>query len=187
MRHRQRFILLMSVMALTAMSLPAPLFGQSVGERVRVTLEGDKMTGTVALMNQSGFVLNQLDGRYRSVMYSDIMRLERGLYIGDYRKRGAKIGFVIGAVPGALLGMAASGFMTTPSTGEVLVGLGLGTLIFGAPSGLLGMGIGASMKKEKWETIPIPSMSGRLRISPMIDVASIGGNRRAVLGARIRF
>ena len=49
---------LMSVMALTSMSFPSPLFGQSVDERVRVTLEGDKMIGTIASLNQSGFDLN---------------------------------------------------------------------------------------------------------------------------------
>ena len=63
----------------------------------------------------------------------------------------------------------------------------LGVAVWGGGLGVTGLAIGAMIKSEKWEIARIPSTSGRLRISPMFDVASLGGNRRALLGARVRF
>ena len=47
MRPLQRFTVLVSIIALTAMSFPAPLYGQRGGERLRVTLDGETMTDRV--------------------------------------------------------------------------------------------------------------------------------------------
>ena len=200
MKYLRQFLILMSVMALTSMSFPSPLFGQSFGERVRVTLEGDKMIGTIASMNQSGFDLNLSEGGSLSVMYSDIKRLERSLGTENYSNKERLTGGLAGGLAGVLVGGLVGGLVglelyldglesyCCERSGEIIIeGASKGAIFLGAPLGLYVMVRGALMKKEKWETIPTPSMSGRLRISPMIDVASIGGNRRAVIGARIRF
>ena len=190
MKYLRQFLILMSVMALTSMSFPSPLFGQSVGERVRVTLEGDKMIGSIASMNQSGFDLNLSEGGSLSVMYSDIKRLERSLGTENYSKKERLTGGLAGGLVGLFLAAITPcvDLYSCERSGEIIIeGASKGAIFLGAPLGLIGMVSGALMKKEKWETIPTPSMSGRLRICPMIDVASIGGNRRAVVGARIRF
>ena len=192
MKYRQLFIILMSVMAWTAMSFPTALFGQSVGDRVRVVVEGDKMLGTVESMSQSSFDLKLAgDGSLRSVMYRDVERLERSAGTLTYKKRGFLIGAIPGGVLGGLVGWGASSFCPglceTPSVGEQLTGMAVGSILFGVPTGLAGLVIGALVKGEKWDTIPTPSMSERLRISPVIKVASIGADRRVGLSTRIRF
>ena len=168
-----------------------PQAGLSMGDRVRVTLGVDQMTGTVASMTQSGLVLDRSHGGPLSVMYGEVGRLERSLGIRTHQGRGAATGFLIGAPTGALIGLWGANFCLMscpdPSTAEQLRAMAEGALLLGAPCGLLGMVIGALVKREEWEPVPIPSTTGRWRISPTMDVASIGGDRRAVLGVRVRF
>ena len=79
MRLLQRFTILASAMALTSMSFPAPLYGQHVGERLRVTLDGETMTGTVSATSQSGFDLKLWGGKSRSIEYNEIKLLSGAL------------------------------------------------------------------------------------------------------------
>ena len=191
MKHLQQFVILTSVMVLMVIASD-PLYGQSVGERLRVTLEDSTITGTLASVSQSHFDFVLSDGGSRSVMYSDVKLLERSLGTRTYKKRG----FLIGAIPGALLGgVVGLGLVhlcpgldcPDPSVGKQLGALVTGSIFMGAVSGLPGLVIGALVKREKWETMPTPSASEHLRISPVIEVASIGADRRVVVGTRIRF
>ena len=84
MRPLQRFTILVSAMALIVMSFPAPLYGQRVGERLHVTLDGEKMTGTVSATSQSGFDLRLWGGKSRSVVHSEVELLERSLGTQTY-------------------------------------------------------------------------------------------------------
>lgn len=189
---------LIAAICLAGLALAEPLSAQGksliLGDRLRVTLaEGVETIGTVTSLSQTGVTFSESEGGPSvHVNYSDMSLLELSLETTNHWKRGAMYGFLIGALPGAALGGAAAnlcglGPCNEPSTGEALGAMGAGAVIVGAPCMLLGMAIGATFEKETWETIPIPTMGGRLRISPMIDLASIGGGRRAVLGARIRF
>ncbi len=194
MKHLQHVIILSSVVTLTVMSSPVSLLAQSVGDRVRVTTDDDKMTGTINSVNDNGFLLYRPGAGRLAMKFSDINLLERRIKSGSYWKSGGILGFAIGGTAGAFLGWFAANFDITISLygspsrdseeGKSIIA---GIFIVGVSCGLLGSGIGALIKRHKWETIPIPSMRGRLRISPMFDVASIGGNRRTILGARIRF
>ncbi len=171
-----------------SLSLAVPLFGLADGDRVRVTLEGDQTIGTVTSLNQSGFVLELSDGRSLPVAYSDIGKLEQSLGTKNYAKRYGKRGLLIGAIPGSLLGLALVHVCilceADPTVSEQLGAMLGGGIMLGLPSGLVGLMIGAARDGEEWATLPI---GGRLRVSPMVQVASVPGGRYAVLGARIRF
>ena len=174
------------------------------GERVRVTVQGvdtsdlgvaglrrlaahrrdDQyvMTGSVVSVNESGFGLDPGDSKPISVRYKDLQRLERSLGRKNYSKEGLGLGLT----PGLLVLLLAAALNEEGDEAGAKEVLGGGLLIASA-GGLLGMVIGAAISWEEWEPLPIPSMGGALRIRPMIEAASSSDERRAVLGARIRF
>ena len=190
MRPLQRFTVLVSIIALTAMSFPAPLYGQRGGERLRVTLDGETMTGTVSATSQSGFDLRLWGGKSRSIVHSEIELLEQSLGTQTYKKRGFAIGFGAGALGGLFLSLAVGPYCTPHigcdriTTAEAI----LGSTVLGTYLGLTGLVIGAIVRSEEWEAIPTPFMSGVSRISPVLDVAlDQRRNPIPVLRARILF
>ena len=204
MKHLQQFIILMIVMALTVTS--SPLLGQSVGERLRVkTTDGSKLIGTVSSTTSNSFDLNLDSGGRKSVKLGEIKKLEKSIGM----QTNAKKGFIIGTAAGsALLGVSLG--VLASSTCDVAEGLasavdeeadcggfGVGAFAMGAvvgavlpgmfPFGLIGSAIGKAKKTEKWQHIPSPRTSSHFQISPVLNLASIRGDRRALLGARIHF
>ena len=192
MRPLQRFTVLVSAIALTAMSFPAPLYGQTLGERLRVTLDDETVTGTVSATSQSGFDLRLWGGKSRSVVHREIELLERSLGIQTYKKRGFTIGFGAGALGGLFLSLSVSEHCNPHPNGCDRITAAeaiLGSAMLGTCLGLTGLGIGAIVRSEEWETFhPTPFMSGALRIKPAINVAlDPRKNPRPILGARILF
>lgn len=193
MRPLQRFIVLVSTMALTVISFPVPLYGQNVGERLRVTLDDETMTGTVSATSQSGFDLRLWGGKSRSVVYSDIDLLERSLGTQTYKKRGFEIGFGAGALGGLFLSLFAVHSCKSLYPGGC-GGIGAAETILGSTmlgtclGGLTGLVIGAIVRSEEWETISTPFMCGASRIKPEINVAlDPQKNPRLIIDARILF
>ncbi len=187
---------LMLCMLLMSVSHAHDLFGQDIGQRVRVTVEDDVMIGTVTSASGNSFDINLQDGGSHSVMYRDIARMERSLGIRTYKKRGFLIGFGAGAVVGGLTGYFAM------DVGCVIGTLGLapcdfeekmeGAIVSGVISGgIVGLGgliAGEFVKREAWASVRVPSASGRLRIDPMIDVVlARDRNPGIVVGARVTF
>ncbi|MDE3258691.1 MAG: hypothetical protein OYM47_12720 [Gemmatimonadota bacterium] len=191
MKQLKYVIVLLSTLTFMSLSSPGPAFGQSVGDRVRVTLADDELIGSVVQVEDEGFVLYRPGRERHTIEFNDISILERRTKSGSHWKFGGAVGFAVGGTAGGFLGWGAKRidnnlsdtFSREDETGWTVAGVFLG----GVTVGLLGSGIGFLIKKHKWQAIPIPSVSGRLRISPMLDVASSASNRRAVLGARIRF
>ncbi len=186
----QRFTILVSAVALTVMSFPAPLYGQRVGERLRVTLDGETMTGTVSATSQSGFDLRLWGGKFRSVMHSEIELLERSLGTQTYKKRGFLIGFGAGPILAGIVAIASAnnpclhGGCKSITAAEAISGI----TVLSTYLGLTGLVIGAIVRSEEWVTIPTSFMRGASRIKPAIDVAlDLQRNPRPVLEARILF
>ena len=191
MRPLQRFIVLVSTMALTVISFPVPLYGQNVGERLRVTLDDETMTGTVAATSQSGFDLRLWGGKSRSVVHSEIELIERSLGTQTYKKRGFEIGFGAGALGGLFLSLFAVHSCNPYPGGCEGIGAAeaiLGSTVLGTCLGLTGLVIGAIVRSEEWETIPTPFMRGASRIKPEINVdLDPQKNPRLIIDARILF
>ena len=183
MRILQRFTALVCMVSLMAMSIPLPIFGQRVGERLRVTLDGDTITGTVSATSQSGFDLKAWSEEPRSIMYSEIKLLERSLGTQTYMKRGFMIGFSACALGGILLRFAIDQdqpcFIPLGFASAKPQDIGCGSrnenaeeAILGCTyAGILGFGIGAIVRSEEWEAIPAPLMNGEARISIGFDMA----------------
>ncbi len=195
MKHLQKFIVLMSVMAL-ALSLPAPLFGQNLGERLRVTLENSTVIGTVAAKGQSSFELNLSDGRSQRVIHANIQKLERSLGTRNHGKKGFVIGGGTGVIAGYIYGSLIYNTCQTLTFGTAdeecdeigVEAMVLSSVVWGGGLGLGGLLIGTLIRREEWMTISKPSASGRLRVSPMINVVSgQKENPKVVLGARVTF
>lgn len=190
MKHLQYFVVLASVVTLMVMSTPTSLFGQRVGEQVRVTMADDKVTGTIVQVNDQGFVLEPPDRNRLTIEYNDISTLERRIKSGSHWKFGGAVGIAAGGTAGAIFGWALGGFNLfgdPPSDSEKRNTAIAGFFVVGLPCGLLGSGIGSLVRKHKWEAIPVPSIGGRLHIEPMIEMAFLGGNMRTITGLRVRF
>ncbi len=183
MNYLQRFIIFLSVMVLAVMYHPAPIFGQSVGERLRVKIiSGITITGTVRSTSENSFDLILSGGGLRPVPFGNILVLERSLGV----KNRMKTGFLIGAGTGTALGVL-NGLTWGGATGFGFTVALTGTIIWGGGLGLIGGAIGYFIKTEQWESIPIPSVSSRLKVSPWVSWASVTGESRTMLGMRLQF
>lgn len=187
---------LMLCMLLMSVSHAHDLFGQDIGQRVRVTVEHDVMIGTVTSTSGNSFIVNLQDGGSHSVMYRNIARMERSMGIRTYKKRGFLIGFGAGAVVGGFMGYHAMDVgcvigtlgLAECDTEEKMEAAILTGVISGGILGLGGLIAGEFVKREAWATVRVPSASGRLRIDPMVEVV-IAQDRRPgiVVGARVTF
>ncbi len=180
-----------------------PLWGQSVGERLRITTERGDIMGTVRVSNADGFSLKLQGGASRSITYGEILKLERSLGNRTHAKKGFLIGFGAGVLAGIALDLAAAETCDTLRVSGEVFGVSIkydrqcesfgasdvlfAVVLWGGGAGLAGLGVGSRTSTEEWETIPLGTIGRRFRIGPMFDVASLGGNRRALLGVRIRF
>ena len=196
MRLYKPFIGLVAVLlAMTS----GPLWGQTVGARLRVTTAKGQMIGTVREKGPDRFELNLEGGIARSVAFSEIWKLEQSMGKRSNAKKGLMIGAGAGVLAGILYGLAVSD--NCDEISEAFGGLDAGckeagastmvlaAAIWGGVLGLGGAGIGHRLKSETWDELSVPSAaSGRLRISPMVGLAAAGKRGpRVLMGARLHF
>ena len=195
MRYLYQIVFTIGIVAM-AMSLPASLYGQNLEQRLRVTLAGSTVIGTVASNSSSSFELNLPDGGSRLVMYENIRRLERSLGTRNYMKEGALIGIGIGAAAGVLYGLLhheTCDLLTLGNAEEECDEIGIKTTVLSAAAwggglGLGGLIIGVLVRREEWAIIRRPYGSGLSRVTPIFNVVlGLKGNPTVVLGARITF
>ena len=168
-----------------AMFTPVATLGQEMGERVRVTLAGDTtVVGSITAIRSGELELAREGGGRQIVFQNGVERLERSV-----ERRQWKTGSLIGAGVGAGLGVA---FWIRGEEGCLDIGGGCVGLagVWNVPPtavawGLLGMGIGALVKRDGWEPIQgwgpgggSPGLSADVRVGP---------RGRTWLGGRVRF
>lgn len=161
---------------------PHALFAQDVGERVRVTTVYGSVVGQVVETDDDRFTLGG-GGSFRHI---DISGLERSTGRSAW-KRGLVWGGAVGAVGGTVFSAWASTLCFTELCDDDSVSLGtalVGGVIFGAAGGVAGMGIGALLGPERWESIP---MGSDIVASPRAELRLRGGSPAARFGARITF
>ena len=138
-----------------------PLSAQSIGDRIRVTTPGLTAVGEVTVADDQGFQMLE-GGTLQSFSYREIARLERSAGRQSQWKAGLLYGGGAGVGAGLLYGALVSGTCDTLTLGgataecaeigaEVAL---LAALTWGAAGGLLGMGVGALVRRELWTDIP---------------------------------
>ena len=199
MHYYRQLVVVLAVLALTY----NPLYGQGVGDRLRVkTTDGRKLTGTVLAVSPSSFSLNLDGGGSQAVSFSQIKRLEKRVGETTYKKQGFIYGTVIGSLAlGLSLGAAAGGACddvsealgAEPSCGGFgavyfIYGAVVGVIVPGAfPLGLLGAAIGSGMKTDQWATVDNPRSASRFQLRPMLQLSHVRGNSKGIVGARLHF
>ena len=166
------------------------LTAQEVGNRVRVTIEGDILTGDIVGTRDGGFTLALSQEELREVSHMDVDMLEVRTCCVDYAWAYPTLG---GMLVGGLVGAYAGDGVVCRET-TVLVFSDDSCEIEGNAFwwGILGGGaggfvLGRMLFREAWETIPIPGRSGAT-LRPMVDIGPDRiGNPAMILGARIRF
>ena len=185
MRDDQLHQFMIGLVVAVAMFTPVATLGQEMGERVRVTLEGDTTVVGLVTAIRSGELELARDGGGRQVVFQNgVERLDRSV-----ERRQWKTGSLIGAGVGVGLGVA----LWIKGEGGCLDIAGGCVSLEGfwnvPPSavawGLLGMGIGALVKLDGWEPIEgwgpgggSPGLAADVRVGP---------RGRTWLGGRIRF
>ena len=165
---------------------------QNPGDRVRVVIAGDTLTGDVTETSDSGLTLTLSSGmlsgytREREVAYEEIETLEVGTCCGD-AVRLAVVGG--GLVLGIGLGRAISETCTETRLGLIssrtCTGSGRHTLLGGLFGGSAALVAALTVLKPGWETIPLRAPGGP-SVAPLVGFRRDGGPAAMILGARVR-
>ena len=154
------------------------------GKRVRVTapLVGPERMVGIYLSNDDSTMQVQTEAQVTplTIPLVHVIRLE----MSQGRKSNSLKGLVIGSVSGAVLG-AVAGLVVGQENGDNPCGGGrpaecaaIGALAVGATGALVGLGIGALIKTERWERV----RTDQLRVQPVTTP-----DGRFGLAASVRF
>jgi hypothetical protein len=182
MRHPDRSLvsgsaagLVMIAALATGASAQSPAAIES-GARMRVFAgSGAPVTGRLVVWRSDSLIMI-VDGAERAYASPSIVRMETPAGRRSQTWRGAKLGLVIGAVAGIVLGLAdgddppENWFAMTAGDKAMAAGAGLGLLGIG-----IGAGVGAASRVEDWKPVDVPG--------PVPEVA----RARVRVGARIAF
>ena len=164
---------------------------QKPGDRVRVVVAGDTLTGDVTATSDTGLTMTLSSGllsgytREREVTYGRIETLE---------VRTCCDGAEVVAVGGGLLAGIGLGWETGKTCTETRLALVVSTTctssgghalwggLIGAASGLVAA---MTILKPGWETIPLRAQRGP-SVAPMVGIRPENGRAAMVLGARVR-
>ena len=161
-----------------------------VGNRVRVTIGGDVLTGDVFETSENGFTLAISQEELREISNIEVERLEVRTCCMDYAWALPTLaGVLVGGLVGAYAG---DGIVCTETT---VLGFGdesceiEGTAFWWGILGgaAVGFVVGKAGLRENWKAMPIADRSGPT-LSPVIDFGSgVHSNATMILGARIHF
>ncbi len=193
---------LLAFQALVMIAVATPLRGQTaadtvlviVGDRVRASADDTTIVGQVTRLTSGGFELGRGEMR-RSFAYRDLDGLEvsrgkRSLWmegIGAGIVAGALVGLTQAEVPGDELGLfvcAVAGWLVVPwwCFGDFVSK----ALMAGAVGGAAGAAVGALIRREAWESIPLGG--ARVGFSPiLVPQRGPEGRFGLVLGGRLVF
>ena len=170
------------------LTICTPVVAQEVGNRVRVTIGGDVLSGDVVETTDAGFTLALSEEELAEILNREVERLEvrtccpRYLWVAAAGIGAAAGGFVEASLRdiecSPLVSLSGHESGCTVSPGDVP----LGSLV----GGVVGLVAGRRYLRDMWSTIPIANRSG-LAVSPLFEMRSGPGNGRVILGALVRF
>jgi hypothetical protein len=139
------------------------------GARVRVTVGApwsEQYTAKIDAIHGDTLLLE--GGATRVVLFRSLERLEVSQGRRGHPWRGAGIGFLVGAVTGAVLGP-----YTVPGEGDTAESKAVaGAVLLGAAGALSGVVIGALIKTDTWEEVPLEGL--RVSIAPRGGGVGVG-------------
>jgi hypothetical protein len=162
---------------------------QNVGDRVRVALvTGPSFVGEVTRVDGMGFTIDMgAQMGSRQIASSDVETIERSV---GTRNRVKTVG-LIGAAAGGLAAVATGNLSGTVAGATVAEADEEGSPVRGVlmvvGGGLVGAGIGALIKADVWEEVPL---GGQVSLRPVLDAAFGRHGATApvlLLGTRLRF
>ena len=164
---------------------------QEVGNRVRVTIGGDVLTGDVFETRENGFTLALSEDDLREIADTEVEMLEVRTCCVDYAWMAPTLG---GVLVGGLVGAYGGGGVVCTDTRVLGVfgdeecqiqGNALWWGILGG--GAAGFVVGKAVFRENWEAISVGDRNGPT-FGPLIGFGSgVHSNATMVVGARIRF
>ncbi len=168
------------------------LVAQDVGNRVRVTIGGDILTGDVFETSDAGFTLVLSEEELIEVSDAQVEKLEVRTCCVDYAWVYMTL---IGGGAGGLLGVlwdflsgnyscSEASFLWWEDDSCEIHGNGFEWGVLGG--GVVGFVVAKTAFKDMWEIIP-PGRRGAT-LGPLVDIGSgPNGNTAMIVGARIRF
>lgn len=165
-----------------------PVVAQEVGNRVRVTIGGDVLSGDVIETTDAGFTLALSEEEFREVLNRDVERLEVRTCCPEFLWAAVT---VVGAAVGGSVEASLRGVECSPivdlSGHESGCSFSPGDVVLGSiAGGVAGLVVGMTYLRDMWSTVPIPKPDG-LEVGPLVDMRSGPGNPHVILGARVRF
>lgn len=159
------------------------------GDRVRVsapTLSLDQQVGTIVEMSANNWTLQygKLD-QTLSLSIGSLTKLEVSRGKKSNVLKGALGGFAVGVPAGAVIGLLGTTKDSPPGSTEAkfcdegtLTCMALWGVAFGAVGGLVGLGIGAISRTDRWEEVPLERLH--------VGIAS-QGSRGLAISVRFAF
>ncbi len=150
-----------------------------IGDLVRVGTVDDRMlTGTVSEVTGNGIGIRSMDGFSASISYDEMESLHRSVGRGSYAARTALIGGGSAALSGLLIGAVTGNSCDDAFDDDSCSSLGLFVgVVFAVPLGLVGALVGliagSSIKREKWQKVPLTDR-GTMSIEPRISIPANG-------------
>lgn len=147
---RARYLLAVVLLILMP-SVPAALAGQEPGDTVRVNGEH---TGQFIRSDSAG-----LHFSFGFVPYGTVESLEIRVGTRSLWRSGMRHGAVYGAGSGTTLGLLVCAVDCSPN-------LLLAPVVMAAYGGGIGALIGAAMRRDRFDSVPVPVPGGRVEVSP---------------------
>ena len=172
------------------------------GDRVRLSIAGERTIGEVARMGPDGYEIDIEGSGLVSVRLSEMEQLQRSIGTGTRWVEGLVLGGAVGLAIGVAIRDASEDDGGDIDLAEIIPGASTGSpessaddggfpieVVSGAVGVAAGLGVGSLLKKERWVTIRNPPDRGtEMTFNPVIDVRpGREGRLAAVLGGRIRF
>ncbi len=185
-----------AALAWTTVLLFVPLdsaVAQNPGDRVRVVVAGDTLTGDVTEASDTGFTITLWSGIMsgyageREFTYGQIETLEVRTCCQDYAGLAAVGGgLLLGLGLGSEIGKTCTDTFFLFGFTETCVRSGSNALWGGAIGGAIGLVAALTVLREGWETIQ-PRARGGPSVAPLVGIHHEDGRAAVILGTRVRF
>lgn len=181
-----------TILASLCLATVNSLAAQDAGDRVRVTIGGNILTGDVFETSDAGFTLVLSEEELIEVSDAEVEKLEvRTCCVDNAWLWMALIGGGAGGLLGALWDFMSGNYTCSDASflwweddSCEIHGNGIEWGVLGG--GVVGFVVGKTALKDKWEIIPPGRRDPTL--GPLVDIGSRpNGNPAMILGARIRF